>query len=124
MSIHFSKLLSSIPADACLDSSAQIRRYIYTWCARNGVVISYHQCETVETNLPYHRAQAQSTEATPLGLASEPTSSSNQPVQNACSPSYSPVPCDEEATERLLCGLQSPQVLSEHSNDFDFEIDE
>ena len=89
------------------------------WAAKNRCVISYHQCETVEMNFPYHRAERAISEAIPLGLASEPSS----PSDHASPTCYSPVPSVQAGPSTVLRRVQSQVVRSIPSDDSDFETD-
>lgn len=101
---HFDELIASSPDD--LTSSAQIRSYVMRWCAKQRLVVSYHQLETIEMNFPYHRAQRIS-EAIPLGLASVPSTTSPHPDASPC---YSPVPSDDEGLAPIFRGVQSKDI--------------
>lgn len=82
MSKHFPQLIEDIRANqdyVAQYTSVRLRNFIIRWCAENQIVISHHQLETCEINLPQHVRHAIS-EAERLGLASHPPLASTPPV--------------------------------------------
>lgn len=118
MKEHFPKIVQSLIADdSYIDGRyGHTRALITKWCARNAVVISRIQLETVEINLDGHV-----TEAKRLGLASEPPLASS--LQDGSStPGPSTPTCYSPREEVILSSVlpQSPEPIDVTLSDDDF----